>query len=76
MTSILADTIPGIRVVKAFAQENREIDRFRRANDLIVQANDRVNIVWTFFWPWSAAQSSWFVSRLGHRSLVDLRPAN
>ena len=31
MTSILADTIPGIRVVKAFAQEGREIERFRRS---------------------------------------------
>ncbi|HEV3138479.1 MAG TPA: ABC transporter transmembrane domain-containing protein, partial [Pirellulales bacterium] len=51
MTSILADTIPGIRVVKAFAQEKREIERFRRANDQIVAANDRVNLVWTFFWP-------------------------
>ncbi len=51
MTSILADTIPGIRVVKAFAQEKREIERFGRANDLIVRANDRVNVVWTFFWP-------------------------
>ena len=29
MTSVLADTIPGIRVVKAFAQEQREIERFR-----------------------------------------------
>jgi ATP-binding cassette subfamily B protein len=51
MTSILADTIPGIRVVKAFAQEKREIERFRRANDRIVELNDRVNTVWTFFWP-------------------------
>ncbi len=51
MTSILADTIPGIRVVKAFAQEHREIARFRAANDRIMAANDRVNKVWTFFWP-------------------------
>ncbi len=51
MTSILADTIPGIRVVKAFAQEGREVDRFRQANDRIVAANNRVNAVWTFFWP-------------------------
>lgn len=51
MTSILADTIPGIRVVKAFAQEKREIQRFRHANDQIIAANDRVNLVWTFFWP-------------------------
>ena len=43
MTSVLADTIPGIRVVKAFAQEHREIERFRRANDRVLQANDRVN---------------------------------
>ena len=51
MTNVLADTIPGIRVVKAFAQERREIDRFRRANDQVIEANDRVNMVWTFFWP-------------------------
>ncbi len=51
MTSVLADTIPGIRVVKAFAQERREVDRFRQANDHVVAANDRVNRVWTFFWP-------------------------
>ncbi|HEY1785073.1 MAG TPA: ABC transporter transmembrane domain-containing protein, partial [Pirellulales bacterium] len=51
MTSVLADTIPGMRVVKAFAQEQREIDRFRRANEMVVEANDRVNVVWTFFWP-------------------------
>jgi ATP-binding cassette subfamily B protein len=51
MTSVLADTIPGIRVVKAFAQEHREIKRFRQANDRVLQANDRVNTVWTFFEP-------------------------
>ena len=51
MTSVLADTIPGIRVVKAFAQEQREIDRFRRANDGILDANDRVNSTWSFFGP-------------------------
>ena len=43
MTSVLADTIPGIRVVKAFAQEQREIERFRQANDRVLAANDRVN---------------------------------
>jgi ATP-binding cassette subfamily B protein len=51
MTNVLADTIPGIRVVKAFAQENRETDRFVRANDRVVHANNRVNMVWAFFWP-------------------------
>jgi ATP-binding cassette subfamily B protein len=54
MTSVLADTIPGIRVVKAFAQEQREIDRFRRANDHILHVNDRVNAIWSFFGPFVA----------------------
>jgi ATP-binding cassette, subfamily B, bacterial len=51
MTSVLADTIPGIRVVKAFAQEQREIERFDAASQQLMQANNRVNAVWTFFWP-------------------------
>ena len=32
LTNVLADTIPGIRVVKAFAQEDREAQRFLDAN--------------------------------------------
>ncbi|MBI1345536.1 ATP-binding cassette domain-containing protein [bacterium] len=51
MTSVLADAIPGIRVVKAFAQEQREIDRFDAVNRHVLTANHRVNSVWTFFWP-------------------------
>ena len=33
VTDVLSDTIPGIRVVKAFNQESREIDRFDERND-------------------------------------------
>jgi ATP-binding cassette, subfamily B, bacterial len=51
MVSVLADTIPGIRVVKAFAQESREVSRFNAANAVVLAANDRVNIVWAFFGP-------------------------
>jgi len=51
MTSVLADAIPGIRVVKAFAQEPREMQRFRDANDRVLEANDRVNVVWSFCGP-------------------------
>ncbi|HYJ07497.1 MAG TPA: ABC transporter transmembrane domain-containing protein, partial [Polyangiaceae bacterium] len=46
MTNILADTIPGIRVVKAFSQEEREIKRFEQANQRIVEVNNRVNALW------------------------------
>jgi ATP-binding cassette subfamily B protein len=49
ITSVLADTIPGIRVVKAFAQEHREIDRFNASNERVFQANNRVNVLWSFF---------------------------
>ena len=49
MTSVLADTIPGIRVVKAFAQEEREILRFRRSNNRVLRVNNQVNKVWAYF---------------------------
>lgn len=51
VTSVLADTIPGIRVVKAFAQEDREVTRFRDANVRYLNVNDRVNKVWSLFSP-------------------------
>ena len=51
MTSVLADTIPGIRVVKAFAQEGRETQRFRAANQSNLQVNDRLNKTWSLFTP-------------------------
>jgi ATP-binding cassette subfamily B protein len=51
VTNVLADTIPGIRVVKAFAQEQRETERFREANQRNLQLNDRVNKVWSLFSP-------------------------
>ena len=51
MTSLLADAIPGIRVVKAFAQEGRECERFAEANQEVLAANDRVNVIWSFFGP-------------------------
>ena len=51
VTNVLADTIPGIRVVKAFAQEGREAQRFRAANQSNLKVNDRVNAVWSMFSP-------------------------
>ncbi|OWT64132.1 ABC transporter [Candidimonas nitroreducens] len=51
ITNVLADTIPGVRVVKAFAQERREVLRFREANNRNLAVNDRVNAVWSLFSP-------------------------
>ena len=51
VTSVLADTIPGIRVVKAFAQEKREAQRFKDANRHNLEVNDRLNKTWSLFTP-------------------------
>jgi ATP-binding cassette subfamily B protein len=51
VTSVLADTIPGVRVVKAFAQENREAARFREANKHNLAVNDKINKIWSLFSP-------------------------
>ena len=51
VTNVLADTIPGIRVVKAFAQESREAARFRAANAHNLEVNDKVNKIWSLFSP-------------------------
>jgi len=51
VTNVLADTIPGIRVVKAFAQEDREAARFKEANRHNLAVNDRLNRVWSLFSP-------------------------
>ncbi len=51
VTNVLADTIPGIRVVKAFAQEAREVLRFRETNNRNLKINDKVNRIWSVFSP-------------------------
>ena len=60
VTSVLADTIPGIRVVKAFAQEKREAQRFKSANDDNLAVNDKLNKTWSLFSPTVA-----FLTELG-----------
>jgi ATP-binding cassette subfamily B protein len=51
VTDILSDTIPGIRVVKAFNQESREIDRFDVRNTDVTDEINRIHQLWTRFWP-------------------------
>jgi ATP-binding cassette subfamily B protein len=51
VTNVLADVIPGIRVVKAFAQESREAGRFHEANRHNLALNDRLNKTWSLFSP-------------------------
>ena len=51
MTGVLSDVIPGIRVVKAFAQEDHEVKRFRAKNDALEAEAEILHRQWTRFWP-------------------------
>ncbi len=51
VTDVLSDTIPGIRVVKAFHQEEREIARFGERNEDVTEEFNRIHRMWTGFWP-------------------------
>ena len=51
VTDVLSDTIPGIRVVKAFNQEQREIERFAERNEDVTEQFNEVHRKWTLFWP-------------------------
>lgn len=51
VTDVLSDTIPGMRVVKAFNQEVREKERFDRRNHAVTDEFNRIHQSWTLFWP-------------------------
>ncbi|OUR99841.1 hypothetical protein A9Q84_02090 [Halobacteriovorax marinus] len=51
LTNVLSDTIPGMQVVKAFNQHDREIKRFNGINDVVTDQFEEVHQIWTRFWP-------------------------
>jgi ATP-binding cassette subfamily B protein len=51
VTDVLSDTIPGIRVVRAFSQERREVERFGTRNQDVTNEFNRIHQMWTTFWP-------------------------
>jgi len=51
MTAIVSDAIPGVRVIKAFSQERREIDRFAGKNQSVFEGQLSVINLWTMFGP-------------------------
>jgi len=51
VSDVLSDTIPGIRVVKAFHQEEREVRRFGERNEDVTAEFNRIHQMWTGFWP-------------------------
>ncbi len=51
LNAVLADSIPGIRVVKSFAQERRESGRFRDRSAALFTEELRAAKLWTAFFP-------------------------
>ena len=51
LTAVLSDTIPGVRVVKAFNQETREKRRFDDQNTVVTNTFNTIHRTWTTFWP-------------------------
>ncbi len=49
VTSILTDTIPGIRVVKAFANEKKGVERFAGSNDAWLQTSIQASRITTLY---------------------------
>jgi len=51
MTSVVADALPGIRVIKAFSQEDREVHRFAERNARVYDSEMEMITLWTLFGP-------------------------
>ena len=49
LTDVLSDTIPGIQVVKAFNQGNRETKRFIKKNEVVIDEFNNIHHAWTLF---------------------------
>ncbi len=51
LSAVLNDTLSGIRVVKGFAQEEREAERFGAKSHLLFQASMQAEKMWATFMP-------------------------
>ncbi|HZT43119.1 MAG TPA: ABC transporter transmembrane domain-containing protein [Chthonomonadaceae bacterium] len=51
MYAVLGSTLNGMRVVKAFAQEDREIKHFRDRNYQVFMSSYLANSFWATYWP-------------------------
>ncbi|MGF1484270.1 MAG: ABC transporter ATP-binding protein [Opitutales bacterium] len=51
LTAVLSDTIPGMRVVKAFNQEQQERERFAGRNDTYTEEGIDIARIWAGWWP-------------------------
>jgi ATP-binding cassette subfamily B protein len=47
LTAVVGDALPGVRVVKAFANEDREVARFNRRSEEYAAKEREIHIVWS-----------------------------
>ncbi|MEI7437690.1 MAG: ABC transporter ATP-binding protein [bacterium] len=60
LTSSVSDSLSGTRVVKAFARENDEIERFRSHSQAVLNADTAAEQTWATFFP-----LLWFIASTG-----------
>lgn len=53
LSSIVSEYLSGVRVVKAFARERFEYDRFLKSNDELVRQDIKLSYLHAVFWPTS-----------------------
>ena len=73
MTAVLNDSLSGIRVIKAFAQEEREIDRFDQKSYELYNASVQAEQTWATLFPWLSfllTLGSLFVYLIGGRDVL------
>jgi len=51
LSTILADTVPGVTVVKAFSQESKEINKFNRKTHELYEVNVKISFMEGIFFP-------------------------
>jgi ATP-binding cassette subfamily B protein len=51
LTAVVGDALPGVRVVKAFANEHREVSRFDRRSDEYAAKEREIHIIWSALAP-------------------------
>lgn len=51
MTTVLQENVTGARVVRAFAQEEREVEKFRQENWTYLKQNIETVRLWAFYFP-------------------------
>jgi len=51
LSAMLADTVPGVAVVKAFSQENREISKFKKKTSELYDVNVKISFLEGLFFP-------------------------